>query len=155
MDIEERVRRLEDREAIKELRARYCYLADAGEWKAWSGLFTDDAQGIFEGFGTADGREGFLKYGIEVVAAQFPFLKHMVHNEIIEVDGDSATGKWYFDVPCVSAPDSPAFGGGKDGWLQGTYDEKYRREGSEWKICQLTASFQFVAGLREGWKDQV
>ena len=151
MELESRIQILEDREAIKELKARYCYLVDSRDWDAWAALFTEDAQGTFVGFGTADGRAGFLKYAHEVIGPQFPFLVHMVHNPIIEVNGDEALGRWYFDVPCVSSAESEAFGGGKAGWLQGMYDERYRRTADQWLISAMTASFHYAAAVDEGW----
>ena len=44
-DLEARLRALEDREAIRELRATYCFLVDDGRFdELVDGCFTDDAR---------------------------------------------------------------------------------------------------------------
>ena len=41
-DLEKRIRRLEDREAIKELKARYWYCIERKLWNELPDLFTED-----------------------------------------------------------------------------------------------------------------
>ena len=49
-----RVRALEDREAIKELDARYCRYLDEGQWHRLGECFTED--GVFDGLSRIEGR---------------------------------------------------------------------------------------------------
>jgi hypothetical protein len=49
-----RVRALEDREAIKELDARYCRYLDEGQWQRLGECFTED--GVFDGLSRIEGR---------------------------------------------------------------------------------------------------
>ncbi|MEM7540433.1 MAG: nuclear transport factor 2 family protein [Pseudomonadota bacterium] len=151
-DVEARIKVLEDREAIKELKARYCYIVDSRDWEAWSRLFTDDAEGEFLGFGTMSGREGFLQFAKRNIGPSLPFMVHMVCNPIIKISGDQASGRWYFNVPCQSSEKSGMFGG-QAGWLQGLYDERYRRVDDEWLISYMKASFHFGASVVDGWTD--
>lgn len=54
MSIEDRVARLEDREAIKELKHRYGYYIDARRWEAFEDLFTGDVVLEYSGEGLND-----------------------------------------------------------------------------------------------------
>jgi hypothetical protein len=88
-DLEARIRRLEDIEAIRALKARYCNLADRGfngaghDDEAFASLFTDD--GVFEGSaGPLQGRAAIR----ERARAFHPLSMHLVMNPEIEVDGD-------------------------------------------------------------------
>ena len=54
-------------------------------------------------------------------------------NFIIEVDGDSGTGKWRIFMPCTMME------GGKkvSRWLLGDYDEQYVRVDGVWKFKKI------------------
>ncbi len=94
-ELERRVRVLEDVEAIKQLKARYCDRCDDGPYDAdgVAELFTEDAVWEGEGFGRFVGRDAirdFFRTGRSV----FSFTIHQATNPIIEVDGDRARGRW-------------------------------------------------------------
>lgn len=151
--LEDQFAELRDKEAIRELRAEYCFRADARDWEAWADVFTEDGRIEVEQLGTYEGRDRIIQFGEEVIAGEYQWFSHMVHNGVIDVDGDEATGKWYFEVPCVSK--ATLFDEGEAGWLQGRYDEEYRRVDGEWKIAVSEAEFHYVADYKEGWGDQV
>lgn len=148
MSLEERVTRLEHREEIKELRAEYCYRVDSRDWEGYADLFTEDAHLDFEPIGTYDGREEVRDFVENVVGEEHPFLSHMVHNPIIDVDGDTATGRWYFEVPCT-------FKEGNAGWIQGVYYEEYARVDGEWLFDEVVADFNYFAAYDDGWAEHV
>ena len=90
---------LEEKEAIHETIASYCFYFDGGEFDKWVDLFTDD--GVFDGgaLGVQKGKDAlraFLK-GVPLTDGS-PMMKHCVMNEIIKVNGDKATAKSYFVV---------------------------------------------------------
>lgn len=144
MSLEKRLARLEDRIAISELRYTYCYRIDDRDWDGYAALFTEDALLDFGPVGTFEGREAVREFAEDVVGARHPFLSHMVHNPVIDVDGDTATGKWYFEVPCT-------FEDGEAGWIQGTYYDEYRRVDGEWLFSEVVAEFNYFAAYDEGW----
>lgn len=150
MSVEDRLRRLEHREAIKELRARYCYRIDARDWEGFAALFTEDAHLDFGPVGTFDGRDAVREFAEHVVGAQHPFLAHMVHNPVLDVEAsdDHGTGRWYFEVPCT-------FSDGGAGWIQGTYHDTYRLVDGEWRFASVRADFNYFADYDEGWADVV
>ena len=136
MELEElvkRVTRLEDIEAIKRLKARYCEICDHEEYDAdaMASLFTED--GTWEaGFANAEGREA-----IRELFSGFPNLiaraQHIVANPLIEVDGDRARGVWYL-IPAVVKSD-----GTKSKWPSTTarYHEDYVKQDGERMIQHL------------------
>lgn len=148
MNLEERITRLEDREAIKQLRAKYCYRIDSRDWDGYAALFTEDAYLDFGPVGTFTGRSEIRHFAENVVGAEHPFLAHMIHNPIIDVEGDTATGQWYFEVPCT-------FSNGSAGWIQGTYSDVYRQTAEGWLFEEVIASFNYFADYDEGWAEVV
>ena len=90
--LEQRIRRLEDIEVIRQLKHRYCEYCDDGYDAArLAPLFTDDA--IWDGgpLGRFVGRaaiRGFFAGCSKLV----PFAIHHVTNSTIEVDEDRARG---------------------------------------------------------------
>jgi uncharacterized protein (TIGR02246 family) len=85
---------IEDREAIRELLARYNHAIDSHQIDELVGLFTDD--GVFEaGGGRAMKGPDELRAFAEGVPAG---LRHFLANEIIDVDGDEATVRAYLFI---------------------------------------------------------
>ena len=148
MNVNQRLTQLEHREAIKELRAEYCYRIDARDWDGYTDLFTDDAYLDFGPIGDFNGKEAIREFAEHIVGAEHPFLAHMVHNPIIDVDGKSATGRWDFEVPCT-------FEDGGAGWIQGEYRDKYEYDGDDWLFSSVVADFNYFADYESGWEDIV
>ena len=100
-DIERRLQALEDIEAIKKLKIRYCHCADAQDYPGFASLFTEDA--VWEGgaFGHAEGRKAIEEFLRGVQAQSLPFALHYVMNATIEVTGNTAVGQWYLLEPCT------------------------------------------------------
>jgi len=74
--------------------------------------------------GTFRGREEIGSFLDELGETPNRWESHMSHNPIIDIDGDSATGRWCYEVPVV-------WEDGTAGWSQGMYDETYRRVDDE------------------------
>ena len=151
-DLGARIRRLEDIEEIKKLKATYCYLCDAGLGAPKNrdeliSHFTKDAKvdfGLGEG-SQFEGPDGLKVFFGEVVPGSVSFCMHMVHNPIIEVNGDWATGRWYFEAPTTDVTT------GKAQWMAGTYFEEYIRENGEWKWCSIRTEWKYISPYDEGW----
>ena len=76
----------EDRDAIRDLFARYCMYVDSGASKEWAATFTEDGEFA------ADGDPLVGREALQAFAASLPAgaLHHMVLNEAIEIDDDVA-----------------------------------------------------------------
>jgi len=144
-ELEARIRVLEDIEAIKKLRARYCFYADDFKQDEWVSLFAEDAKVDFGLMGTYEGKEGITAFFRDVVAVSGSFYLHMCHNPFIEVDGDRARGRWYFEVPATLRGTEQAL------WLGGKYEEEYVKVRGEWKFKFLRAVFDYMTPYEAGW----
>jgi hypothetical protein len=152
-ELEARIRILEDIEAIRKLRATYCYLCDAGlddvrNRDELISHFTQNARLDF-GMGPASqyqGTEGLKTFFGEMVPLGVSFCMHMVHNPIIDVKGDRATGKWYFEAPVTNKLEN-----NRAEWYTGTYHEEYVREKGEWKFDSIKVDWTYRTPYDEGW----
>ena len=136
-ELQERITRLEDIEAIKRLKARYCEICDHEGYDAdaMASLFTEDGVWDGEGVGRAEGREAIreLFAGIAKVTGG---SQHIVANPLIEVDGDQAQGVWHL-IAAVTQSD-----GTTDSNWPGTaarYHEDYVKQNGEWKFRRVRA----------------
>lgn len=148
--LESRIQRLEDIEAIKQLKARYCALCDDGyDADQLADLFTEDAIWHGGSLGVAKGREKIRKF-FQNTPAVMPFAVHMVMNPEIEVDGDTATGRWYlFQAATFQPADKTA---ARALWGSARYDEEYVRVDGEWKFKSLRLTSRFWTPYDEGWE---
>lgn len=141
------VRWLADVEAIRQLKHRYCGLCDDGyDADPLAELFTEDA--VWDGgpIGVHSGREAIRRF-FQGSPARVPFALHMVTNPIIEVDGDSATGRWYLWEPLVYALPH----GDQAWWMSARYDDRYRRTADGWKFERVTITMKMLAPYEKGW----
>ena len=61
-DLEARIRRLEDIEAIKQEKSRYVYCLDVRDWDGVLDHYTEDAKVDFGDLGHYEGREEMVKF---------------------------------------------------------------------------------------------
>lgn len=149
MDMEEltrRITRLEDLEAIKQLKARYCEICDDNHNpELITSVFTED--GIWEGrgIGKAEGHAAIREL-FKGFQKMMTFTQHMVMNPIIEVDGDRAEGRWYFFGPFTFVE------GNQAKWQAARYREDYAKVNGEWKIRHLRVKGpRMSADYEKGW----
>ncbi len=145
MTIEARLQRLEDIEAIQQLKYRYAALCDQDyEADGLAELFTQDA--IWDGgsMGLNEGREAIRTF-FRATPAVMPFAIHHVINPAIQVDGDQATGCWYLWQPCVVAEGNQAV------WMAGRYDDQYRREEGGWRFSHVKIELRMLSPYEDGW----
>ncbi len=152
MDLEElanRVQVLEDIEAIKKLKARYCaYCDDNYDADGLASLFTEEA--IWDGgevLGRNEGREAIRQF-FQSSSRRLPFAIHHVMNPTIDVQGDTATGQWYLFQPCTLAR------GNRAAFLAARYNETYVRLDGEWKFQRMDITPSFFTPYDKGWAEQ-
>ena len=134
MDLESlaaRITRMEDIEAIKQLKALYCEICDDDHNPdRIVEIFTEDGVWEGRGIGTARGRDE-IRALFERFQQMMSFSQHMTMNPRIEVDGDTARGTWYFFGPFTFRENNQAK------WQATRYHEEYARVNGEWKIKHL------------------
>ena len=152
---EDRLRALEDREAIRELQATYCFLVDDGGFdELVDHHFTEDARCEFRLVGSdvdpmvAEGREPVRAFFTQLVAALLRDMSHTTHNHRLSIEGDRASGESYFELTATDATSGEAVVGG------GRYIDRYRRRGDGWCFAERRAEIRHMSPLREGWDRQ-
>lgn len=130
-----------DRDAIKELKYEYCYRLDALDVDGFVALFTDDARFDIAGIMTGEGQGDLRAFMTTIRDRDLAFLAHMVMNPVIDVDGTTASGRWYY-VVMYEADD------GSVEWGQGRYDEMYRQVAGSWKIAEVEAERRHTMAMR-------
>lgn len=150
--LKDRVRALEDREAIRELRSHYCFLVDEGRFdELVDRHFTEDAACDFgrpdsEPFFVGRGRENIRPFFAKTVPSLLRSMSHTVHNHRIVLDGDQASGDCYFELTATHQESGdPIVGGGR-------YMDRYRRTPDGWRFQERRAEILFMAPLLEGWE---
>jgi len=83
---------LEDRQALRDLAYRYARAVDRRDWALAGELFTRDCVLVGPGYELV-GRDGILA-GLRRID-QFRATQHSVHNQLVEISGDAATGETY------------------------------------------------------------
>ena len=107
-------------------------------------LFTED--GVFEtdAFGTHEGRDAIR------ALRHLPFAVHYVMNPIIDIDGDTATGKWLLLEPC-------SFPQGDERqpiWVAAKYEDDYPRVDGEWKFKRVKLMSLMWSPYEQGLEKQ-
>ena len=111
----------EDRDAIRDLYARYCHVVDLGSAEEWADMFTDDAEFIATGIKVV-GRDALVALGTTFSKGA---IHHMTLNLAIEVAGDGAT----CDSSVLIVASSAVMSSGRSA------DELRRVDGS-WRIAR-------------------
>lgn len=129
---------LEEKDAVRELLARYCFHFDNGEFERWLTLFTEDAvfdlgtRGRFQG---RDALRNFLQ--IVPLTNGLPMIRHCVLNVIVAVDGQRATAQSYVVV---------LRGGGHElaVSIAGRYEDQLAKVGGEWRFAERKVLFDLM-----------
>lgn len=143
-ELEARVRRLEDTEAIEKLTAKFTYLIDDRDWQSLLELFTEDCN-YDAGIAQYVGREGLIKFFRDDLPTGFSFSAHMLHNIFIDVNGDKAIGRWYVEIPATRAQENRAL------WVLTKYENEYVKVGGEWKFKNFVSNIVYITPFDEGW----
>lgn len=139
-ELERRVRRLEDLDAIRQLRARYCLYLDTGQWDSVADLFTDD--GEFTGMSSPRGREEIRTFFAGLSDSMNGFW-HFTTNETIDIDGDRADGEAYLYMTCV-LDDEPHVAAGR-------YRDEFVKQQGRWLFHSRTVTFFYFVPNADGW----
>ncbi len=136
------VRELSDLEAIRDLARRYAHCVWQKDAPGCAALFTEDCE-MDPGMGgrVIKGREAMVK--VYTPTFERGDLQPFVHNHVIELDGDSATGTVYLDLRATM--DGKAMIG------SGHYDDRYLRTPEGWRFVSRKLTLRFFVPLSEGW----
>jgi 3-phenylpropionate/cinnamic acid dioxygenase small subunit len=135
------VNELLDKLAIHELLSKYCFHLDLRQWDKFRPLFTDDAEWIAPYAHAKTGDEvTALMDSLIPPAGEGPNRKHFVSNLVVELSGDTATGRSNFVVLREAE-------GGIIPSVVGTYVDEYRREDGRWKFRKRDVLHEIMGDL--------
>jgi len=137
LSVEERLRILEDREAIHNVLMSYKRHLDARDFAAFSRLFARDGEwwGRTGRARTPAGIRTMLEEKLTPSPpAPGPTDYHLMTNESIKVDGDRATAESAFVCITRSPEDTPTVR------LLGQYHDQLVREDGEWRFASRKVS---------------
>lgn len=136
-DIERRLRRLEDIEAIRQLKARYLVCCDRKDPEGMRACFADGPVPIDYGvLGSFDAADAVVQIFRDIGCRPNMVELHHGVNPLIEIDDDShAHGSWGLHY-CLIDTDTRGVT-----QLAGYYEDRYVKHDGHWKI----AATRFVA----------
>lgn len=137
----ERLKRLEDRAEIEQLRADYCHLLDERRWPEFVDLFTPD--GTFKGLAEAKGRDELLTFFGKTVPSLGEGFWHFCTNGTVHIDGDQATGRISMEYLSVKK--------GVSYVSAGHYDDRLVRLDGRWRFKSRHLTFYYFAPLKDGF----
>ena len=123
------LRRVEDRLALRELVDRYACIADDRDYALVDQVFSEDGVLVGPGFELA-GRDA-IRAGMQGIE-QYEATLHCVHNQLVEIDGDDATGETW----CVASHLFSAEGQRQKLDWGIRYRDAYRRTAAGWRITR-------------------
>ncbi|MBK6400968.1 MAG: nuclear transport factor 2 family protein [Rhodocyclaceae bacterium] len=141
MGMQEDIRRLMDLEAIRDLARRYAHCVWIKDPAGAAALFVEDCVMDTGGPDPIHGREALIAvYRNAFGQSDFqPF----VHNHVIELADDRATGVCYLDLR--AAIDGRSMIGA------GYYHDVYIRRPDGWKFKSRQLTLAYLVPLAEGW----
>ena len=146
--IEQRIRKLEDLEAIRDIKHRYFIALDKKDWDGVVNCFTEDA--IAEvGLGTQRGHAEIAEMFQQVYVDTFDWWSHQASNPVIDITGDdTAIGTWELEGFVVTQ--EPVTGM----WTAVFYEDEYRRTADGWRISKTVVVPIFRCDVEEGYARQ-
>ncbi len=148
VDLQNRVRALEDANEIRNLKAEYAAACDDNyDPDRIAALFIEDATWESQGLGRFEGREAIREF-FRGISSHFVFALHYGLNPHIEVTGDTARARWYLFMPCTVGDTGNAM------WRAGIDDEEYVRVGGRWMFASKKSAPIFNTTFEEGWARQ-
>ena len=105
MTVEQRLQRLEDDRAIRDVKARYLRAADTRDVEGVRACFTADARIEFEGFPPFDSRDAFVAVYQQMACVKGIFdIHHGANGVITFADDHHAHGQWSLLFHNISLP---------------------------------------------------
>ncbi len=131
-----------DRLAIQQIKGRYCDTIDriirdrqSDDEAMLRALWTEDAVIDFTQLdgNIYSGREAIMKLFLEQMPSATAWMWHTVGAEVIDIDGDSAVGRWtlYAMAQRIGGTDAAPFA------TYGRYIDEFRRTADGWRQSRL------------------
>ena len=142
--LETRIQRLEDMEAIRKLLAVYCSALDVWDIRTLETLFSREARLAVPTWNLEfQGREAIMRFFEEHSHSEWKDLRHYFANLAIEPAGSGYKSFAYFHETASLGADSVI------GW--GTLEDVFTREDNAWKISSRIITVMALTPITKGW----
>jgi hypothetical protein len=129
---------LEEKDAIRELQAQYCFHFDNAEFDRWLDLWTADGAFDVGRMGRFVGREVLQKFLESIPLTNgSPMMKHCMMNSIVAVTGERATAQSY--VVVVRGGDTLGLS------IAGRYEDQLVKTAGGWRFQERKVLFDLMA----------
>ena len=118
---------IDDRLALQDLSAQYARAVDRRDFAAFCALFTAD--GVLCGPGYSMEAHTEIENGIRLIE-RYESTQHCVHNQLVDVRGDAASGETY----CVARHVYESDGVKRKLDMGVRYQDEYRRVSGAWRF---------------------
>jgi len=134
----------EDLRAIESLKYRYLRSLDTKDWTTFESTLTEDVTGNYGESLAFSNRNELVGYMRENVGPAV-ITEHRVAHPEIEIDGDTARGRWYLQDRVIVAEFSFMLIGAA------FYDDTYRRTADGWRISSTgyDRTYEATVGLAD------
>jgi len=140
---DELIRDLADREAIRDLAHRYAHAVWRRDPEAAVALFAKDGEMDLGDRPPIRGEQALREaYQSLVSGAE---LRPFVHDHLIELDGDRATGRCHLDLRGTVE--------GRSMIGTGHYEDRYVREQGKWRFASRQLVMHYYVPLAQGWAE--
>ena len=131
---------MNDQQEITELLARYADAVNRRDRQAWTAVWLEDSIYSLNGGPQKKGRDAIVALYVKAMDNVESMLQ-LVHNGTVEVDGDSATGRWYVS-------EQHGLGDDKSVFVIGVYQDRYVRTADGWKFAERHFDQLYVESRR-------
>ena len=135
-------------EKIKQLKARYLRGLDTNDWTVFADTMTEDCRASYNGGKLSfEDRDAVVTFMRDNLSGDKVLTLHQGHQPEIEIiDRDNARGSWYLQDMVIHLEAGIRLYG------SAIYEDTYRKENGEWKICVTGYQrvFEAVEPLAEG-----
>jgi hypothetical protein len=156
-ELEAKVRRLDDIEAITRLQRVYGYYLHTDRQEKIIDMFSDDTESVeVADRGLFRGKEGVRKFFGAALRGSSKRPRQPGDMEIplqlqavidVAKDGKTAKGRWQTLI--IGA--KPVAGVKRQTWAHGVYENEYVKENGEWKFKKLHFNLTFRTPYEDGW----
>ena len=147
--LEERIRILEDKDAIMKTKCRYLTGCDTSNWDMVMSTFAKECTADLRPFGLCETRAGVNHFFTKHIPSVLPFMLHRITNVVIDVlDETHAKLNCYFDVPCTDGEPNKAV------TITGIYNNDFIKEDGEWLIKSLNCTFIYHVAYDKSWAEE-
>ncbi|HEY6131143.1 MAG TPA: nuclear transport factor 2 family protein [Halioglobus sp.] len=138
---DQRLQRLEDLEAIRQLFIDYGYYLDQCDFTAYANLFAEDAELLVGPLGRARGRIAIEELMRKQLTGRQGMTYHLITNPVIKLDGDAATSHVTWVVLSRNSEGAPHLA------MLGHHSDQLIRVQGQWKFQRREGHVDLPAKL--------